>query len=111
MADMLILLTAVALTLATWACLSGTTGVADWKCYLSVAITLLLALAALTRNPAWAAAIRAMTGIWFISAPHLLRFHDVGPAPWTYIAAGVVVTALAIPGMTTRNVNRTPTTA
>ena len=34
----------------------------------SVVITVLLALAALTRNPDWAVAIRFLTGGWLIAA-------------------------------------------
>ena len=106
-ADLLILLVAATLTLATWAYLSGTTGVPVWKCYISVAITLLLALATLTRNPNWAAAIRGLTGIWLIAAPYLLRVHDVGPGPWAYLGAGALVSVLAAPGLMVRVVNRT----
>lgn len=101
-ADLLILFAAITLTLATWAYLSGGSGVPVWKSYASVAITLLLALAALTRNPDWAAAIRILTGLWLIAAPYLLRFHDVAPATWTYLTVGAIVTALAVPGFTTR---------
>ena len=110
MADLLTLLTAVTLTLATWACLYGTPAAQVWKCYVCVTITLLLTLATLTRNPHWAAAIRLLTGIWLIAAPFLLRFHDVTAALWIYLGAGATVIALAIPNLAARSVNRAPVT-
>jgi hypothetical protein len=110
MTDMLILLAAVTLILATWASLSGT-GIPVWKSYISVMISLTLTLATLTRDPDWAASIRILTGIWFIGAPFLLRFHDVTLALWTYLGAGATVTALAVAGLTARSLHRTPITA
>lgn len=109
-ADLLILLATVALTLATWAWLSGTTGVPPWKSYASVTITLLLALAALTRNPNWAGAIRVLTGLWLIAAPYLLKFQTISPALWTYLAIGTIVIALAMPSLTARRSNPIPIT-
>jgi hypothetical protein len=55
------------LALATWAYLADTSSVPPWKAS-SVVITVLLALAALTRNPDWAVAIRFLTGGWLIAA-------------------------------------------
>jgi hypothetical protein len=107
-ADFLIILATVALTVATWASFSGISGVAVWKSYTSVAVTLLLALAALTRNPNWAAAIRVLTGIWLMGAPFLLRFEGVMPARWAYLVVGATVILLAIPGFTARQSGRTP---
>jgi hypothetical protein len=52
--DLLVLLATVCLALATWAYLADTSGVPPWKAFVSVVITVLLALAALTRNPDWA---------------------------------------------------------
>jgi hypothetical protein len=110
MTDLLILLAAMGLTLATWAWLSDNTGVPVWKSYTTVTITLLLALAALTRNPNWAAAIRVLTGLWLIAAPFLLTFQDVTPARWTYIGIGAIVTAVAVPALAARRTNPVPMT-
>jgi hypothetical protein len=101
-ADLLILLAAVTLALTTWACLSGLAGVPIWKSYTSVAITLCLALAALTRNPAWAASIRVLTGVWLMSAPYLLAFAAITPALWTYITVGAILVVLAFPSFKRR---------
>jgi hypothetical protein len=95
--DLVVILAAVCLAVATWSYLSDAAGVPIWKSYLSVVITGLLALAAMTRNARWAAAIRLLTGAWLIGAPYLLGFADIATAFWTYLAAGVLVTTLAIP--------------
>jgi hypothetical protein len=75
--DLLVLLATVCLALATWAYLDDIPSVPPWKAFVSVAITVLLALAALTRNPDWAMAIRFLTGGWLIAAPFVLRFDQV----------------------------------
>ena len=67
--DLLVLLATVGLALATWAHLADTSSVPPWKAFVSVVITVLLALAALTRNLDWAMAIRLLTGGWLIAAP------------------------------------------
>lgn len=95
--DLLILLAVVILALATWSSLSDAAGVPVWKSCISVVTSLFLALAALTRNPDWAAWIRMLTGGWLIAAPYLLKFQDIAPAFWTHLAIGAAVTALAIP--------------
>jgi hypothetical protein len=102
-ADLLILLSTVALAVATWSSLSGAAGVAVWKSVTGVAVTLLLALGALTRNPNWAAAIRVLTGLWLIAAPYLLDFNDMAPALRIYLTVGATVTAMGIAGHTVRH--------
>jgi hypothetical protein len=97
--DLILLLSAMCLALATWSFLSDASRVPLWKSYVSVVITGLLVLAALTRNPHWAAAIRLLTGGWLIAAPYLLSFADIAPALWAYLSTGLLVTTLAIPGI------------
>jgi hypothetical protein len=97
--DLILLLSAMCLALATWSFLSDASRVPLWKSYVSVVITGLLALAALTRNPHWAAAIRLLTGGWLIAAPYLLSFADIAPALWAYLSTGLLVTTLAFPGI------------
>jgi hypothetical protein len=63
--DLLVLSATVCLALATWAYLADTSSVPPWKAFVSVVITVLLAL---TRNPDWAVAIRFLTGGWLIAA-------------------------------------------
>jgi hypothetical protein len=69
--------------------------VPPWKAFVSVVITVLLALAALTRNPDWAMAIRFLTGGWLIAVPFVLKFDDVAPALWSYLVIGTLVAAAA----------------
>jgi hypothetical protein len=109
--DLLVLLATVCLALATWASLAETSSVPAWKSFISVIITLLLALAALTRNPDWAASIRFLTGGWLIAAPFILKFDDIAPALWTYLAIGTLVAALATPGIAARLAGRVGMTA
>ena len=71
--DLLVLLATVCLALATWVYLADTSSVQPWKAFVSVVVTMLLALAALTRNPDRAVAIRFLTGGWLITAPFVLR--------------------------------------
>jgi hypothetical protein len=100
--DLLVLLATVCLALATWGCLADTSGVPPWKAFISVVITVLLALAALTRNPDWAMAIRFLTGGWLIAVPFVLKFDDVAPSLWSYLVIGTLVAAAASPGMAGR---------
>ncbi len=100
--DLLVLLATVCLALATWAYLADTSSVPPWKAFVSVAITVLLALAALTRNLDWAMAIRFLTGGWLIAAPFVLGFDDVAPALWSYLVIGTLVATAATPGIAGR---------
>ena len=65
-------------------------------------ITVLIALAALTRNPDWAMAIRFLTRGWLIAAPFVLKFDDVAPALWSYLVIGTLVAAATTPGIAGR---------
>ena len=100
--DLLVLLATVCLALATWGYLADTSSVPPWKASISVVITVLLALAALTRNQDWAMAIRFLTGGWLIAAPFVLRFYDIAPALWSYLVIGTLVAAAATPGIAGR---------
>jgi len=99
LADVFILLSAVCLALVTWLGLADAAGVSPWKSCIGVAITVLFALAALTRHRQRATATRLLTGLWIIGAPYLLNFADIGPARWIYLAIGSLVTVLGIGGM------------
>jgi hypothetical protein len=57
-----------------------------------------LALAALTRHPYWAAAIRLLTGGWIVAAPYFLVFADIVPALRGYLTIRGLIAAAAIPG-------------
>lgn len=97
--DVTVLLAMVFLCVTTWSYVSDTAGVPVWKLYTGVAITWFLALAALTRHRQWSVSIRLLTGVWMIAAPHLLGFSQIGPAHWSYLAVGLIVTAMAIAGV------------
>jgi hypothetical protein len=96
--DLTLLTAVVALALGTWAFLADANGTAAWKPATGVAVTVLLALATLTRQPRWAAVIRMLTGAWIIAAPHVLGFAQVAPAVRLSLTIGTVVATLAMPG-------------
>jgi hypothetical protein len=100
--DLLVLSATVCLALATWAYLADTSAVPPWKAFVSVVITVLLALAALTRNAGWAMGIRFLTGGWLIAAPFVFRFDDVAPALWSYLVIGTLIAAAATPAVAGR---------
>jgi hypothetical protein len=95
--DLTMLTAVVCLALGTWTFLVDATGVAAWKPAIAVGVSVLLALAALTRRPRWAAALRLLTGTWILAAPYLLAFAMTGPAERVYLTVGVLVCMLAMP--------------
>jgi hypothetical protein len=89
-ADVVTVLAVVCLALVTWSYLGDTARVPLWKPYASVALAVLLTLAALTRHPHWAISMRFLSGGWMIAAPYLLKF-----ALWAYLAIGVLLATIA----------------
>src|SRR5574340_514039 len=67
--NLVVLLAAIWLSLATWACFTGRPGMPAWKPWLSVALAVILALGSLTRNRAWGLRLRAAAGVWVLTAP------------------------------------------
>jgi hypothetical protein len=94
-ADAVVVLAVVCLALVTWSYLGDAASVPQWKSYAGVALAMLLTLAALTRQPRWAMSMRFLLGGWMIAAPYLLKFADIAPALWAYLAIGALVTTLA----------------
>ena len=94
-ADIVMLLAVVCLALVTWSYLGDAASVPVWKPYASVALAVLLTLAALTRRPHWAISMRFLSGGWIIAAPYLLKFADIAPALWAYLAIGVLLATMA----------------
>ncbi len=94
-ADVVMVLAVVCLALVTWSYLGDAASVPLWKPYASVALAVLLTLAALTRQPHWAISMRFLSGGWMIAAPYLLKFTDIAPALWAYLAIGVLLTTMA----------------
>jgi uncharacterized membrane protein len=94
-ADVVMVLAAVCLALVTWSYLGAAASVPLWKPYASVALAVLLTLAALTRQPYWAISMRFLSGGWMIAAPYLLKFADIAPALWAYLAIGVLLATMA----------------
>jgi hypothetical protein len=94
-ADVVVVLAAVCLALVTWSYLGDAASVPLWKPYASVALIVLLTLAALTRQPHWAISMRFLTGGWMIAAPYLLKFADIAPALWAYLTIGVLLATMA----------------
>jgi hypothetical protein len=105
--DVLVLLMVVGLALVTWSSAAGETAVPPWRLQVSVAVTLLFALAALTRHPGWAAAIRLLIGGWLICAPTIFGFAGVEPALWSHLVSGAVLIVLSAPGLTVLQTRRT----
>jgi len=98
-ADIMVLLAAVCVALVTWSSLTDVARVPLWKSYIGVVISLLFALAALTRHPRWAASIRFLTGVWMVTAPFLLKFTDTAPALWGYLTLGSLIISLSVPDL------------
>ena len=94
-ADVVMVLAVVCLALVTWSYLGDAASVPVWKPYASVALAVLLTLAALTRQPHWAISMRFLSGGWMIAAPYLLEFADIAPALWAYLAIGVLLATMA----------------
>jgi hypothetical protein len=96
--DLVLLAAVMCLALGAWAFLNGVVVVPAQAAFISVAVTLVLALASLTRQPRWAAAIRFVTGLWIIATPYVFGFAAVPPALRLHLAVGTLVTTLAMPG-------------
>jgi len=94
-ADVVMVLAVVCLALVTWSYLGDAASVPLWKPYASVALAMLLTLAAMTRQPHWAISMRFLTGVWIIVAPYLLKFADIAPALSAYLAIGVLLATIA----------------
>jgi hypothetical protein len=95
-ADVVMVLAVVCLALVTWSYLGDTASVPLWKPYASIALAILLTLAALTRQPHWAISMRFLSGGWMIAAPYLLKFAEIAPALcWAYLAIGVLIATMA----------------
>jgi hypothetical protein len=98
-ADVLMVLAVVCLALMTWSYLGNAASVPLWKPYVSIALAVLLTLGALTRQPRWAISMRFLSGGWIIAAPYVLKFADIAPALWAYLAIGIpLATTALIPG-------------
>jgi len=95
-ADFVILSAAVSLPLVTWAALADAARVAEWKSIIDVALTLFLALAALTSHPYSAIVFRLLTGGWIASTPYLLGIWHIEPAASASLVIGVLLIAVSI---------------
>jgi hypothetical protein len=98
-ADLVMLLAIVFLAVLAWSCLSDAAIVPLWKLYISIAVSWVLALATLTRRLDWSASIRFLTGGWIIAAPYLLNFSNMPQERWAYLAIGMTITIISIPGV------------
>jgi hypothetical protein len=94
-ADVVMVFAVVCLAIVTWSYLGDAASVPLWKPYASVALAMLLTLAALTRQPHWAIAMRFLSGGWMIAAPFLLKFADIAPALWAHLATGVLLATMS----------------
>ena len=94
-ADVVMVLAVVCLALVTWSYLGNAASVPLWKPYASVALAVLLTLAALTRQPHWAISMRFLSGGWMIAAPYFLKFADIAPALWAYLTIGGLLATMA----------------
>lgn len=93
-ADLAVLVGVICVALATWLCFAGSMGAPAWKPWLSVAVGLVLALAALTRHPGWARRFRSAVCFWAVTAPALLFASGAGMA-WMCLGIGALVGVVA----------------
>jgi hypothetical protein len=68
-ADIVLLVCVVVLSVATWAEVYGADGVVAWKHCIAVAVTMFLALAAVTPHEAWAYGVRLAISGWLLMVP------------------------------------------
>jgi hypothetical protein len=98
-ADFVMLSAAMCLSLVTWAILADAAKGGEWKSTIDVAITLFLAVAALTRHPRSAITFRLLTGGWIASTPYLLGIWDIEPTASASLAVGILLIAVSIAEM------------
>jgi hypothetical protein len=99
LADTLVILAVVYLASGTWVHASAAGGVVLWKSYVSVLVTVFLALAALTRHPYWSSMFRLVLGLWIAAAPFALGIADIGSVLRTYLTTGALIAALSASGI------------
>jgi hypothetical protein len=95
-ADFVMLSAAMCLSLVTWATLADAARAGEWKSIIDVALTLFLAVAALTRHPHSAITFRLLTGGSIASTPYLLGISDIEPAASASVAIGILLIAVSI---------------
>ena len=99
--DTVLLACAIGQMLVTWATLAHGEGVPIWKPIVSVAVTMLLTLAALTPHELRAAALRRITAGWLLAAPWVLAFYEIAVARWFYLISGTLIASLSLMTFTT----------
>lgn len=90
-ADIVLLVCAIGLTLATWTALSRVDGISAWKFCLGMSATMFLALAAVTPYDPCAIAVRLGMSGWLVVAPWLLSFADIPLARWSHLLTGSLI--------------------
>jgi hypothetical protein len=100
-ADIVLLVCVVVLSVATWAEVYGADGVVAWKHCIAVAVTMFLALAAVTPHEAWAYGVRLAISGWLLMVPWLL-VERIPTTRWTYWAAAALIAVLSTPGLRLR---------
>ena len=98
-ADLAVLLSVVSVALVTRAGLADSAIVPTWRPAMAVAVSLVLAPAAVTRHPRRSAAMRFVTGGWMAAAPFLLRFAVVAPVVWVWLGVGLVLMVVSVPAV------------
>lgn len=97
--DIVLLVCAVGLAVATWAALTRTDAVGPWRHCVAVVVTMFLVLGAITPHEVWAASVRlAMIG-WLMAAPCVLAFEELSPARWAYWITGALIAVLSAPDL------------
>jgi hypothetical protein len=101
-ADGVMLVSSLCVAVATWYYLASHLNMSTapaWKCYGGVGLTFFLTLAGLTRRADWADRIRFLMGIWTIAVPFLLGLSMRVSTLWIYLAMGILLTTLSVPGV------------
>jgi SPW repeat len=97
--DMILLMCVVGLAVVTSAAIPHAAQDVAWKYCFGVAVSMFLALAAVTPRDSWAISLRLATSGWLIAAPWLLAFADVSLARWAHLIAGSLIAVLTAPAL------------
>jgi hypothetical protein len=104
--DLAMLAASMSQAAATWLYLSDAATVPVSRGLTAACVTVVLILAALTRNQVWAASFRTVTGFWLLAAPFALGFADIASAFRIHLTIGALVSTLAIPAIAASRFSR-----
>jgi hypothetical protein len=95
--DVVLLVCAVGLAVATWATIPNSDGVVAWKHCFFISVIMLLALATVTPDRARCISMRLAMSGWLVAAPWLLGLEQMPAARWACWIAGLLLAVLSVP--------------